>query len=235
MISGKNITNPSLTTNTNYQNTGVGQNLSKNQTSGGVKSRNVLMLGRSVTNGWMNHLKGEWLCLDEKCDYYVYKANYSGYMFIYYELSSPPDIVATAIDGLNTYGNNADTVFFKLCFVDFEADSSGENFKRNTGYVESIYNEVVVKRNKKLIVGNALPMVSQYTDNELVSAHKKYNQWLNSFESSHAGVKVLNLYGILADANGNLKKNYALDQYDSHLKDVAYTEITSEFMKVIEK
>jgi len=199
------------------------------------EAKTVLMLGRSVTNGWMEYFGAEYVCADEECSIGTYEANYSGYRIIYYEMETPPQIIASAIGGLDEYGNMAETVFFKLCFDDFESDESGDNLKRNEGYVESIYNEVVVKRNKTLIVGNALPKVSEYTDQELVSNHRAYNQWLDGFARTHKDMEVLDLYGILSEPDGSLKSPYSLDQYDSHLNNAAYSQISPKFLDLLEK
>jgi len=193
----------------------------------------VLILGRSVAGAWMEYLGADYVCDDEPCETGTYQVDYSGYTFIYSELEVPPDIDDSAARAVDRYGKDADTVFFKLCFADFESDPYGDNLRDNEGYVQNVYDEIVTKRGKRLIVGNALPMVAEYTDQDLVSNHRAYNQWLDSFAASDDDVEVLDLYGMLADSGGSLRSDYALDAYDSHLNDAAYAEITPEFIRLL--
>jgi len=218
-----------------HQNDTAQQNTSQTQgTTGSAGKKTVLLLGRSVTGNWANYLGLEYTCQDEECSSSAYEGDYSKYRFIYQELSSPPDIVDSAISALDTYGNRSDIVFFKLCFVDFESDASGANLKANEGYVEKVYDEVVVKRSKKLIIGNALPKVKGETDSGLVANHKAYNAWLNSFASTHSNIKILDLYGTVSESDGSLKSGYAVDSQDSHLNNAAYAQITPKFLVLLE-
>jgi hypothetical protein len=195
----------------------------------------VLILGRSVAYDWMNYLDLEWTCDDEECATGSPRGNYDDYYFIYYELDYPPDIARSAADGADLYGSDADVVFFKFCFVDFASDESLQNAKDNEKLVEDVYQYIVVDRGKKLIVGNALPQVSAHTDSALVSNQKHFNNWLDNFASTNDDIQVLDLYGTLADSNGNLNSEYAVASDDSHLTDSAYDEITPEFLDLIEK
>jgi len=220
---------------TQQQNDTTTQNTSQTQgTTGSTGKKTALLLGRSVTGNWANYLGLEYTCQDEQCSSSTYEGDYSKYHFIYQELSSPPDIVDSAISALDTYGDKSDYVFFKLCFVDFESDTSGANLKANEGYVEKVYDEIVVKRKKILIVGNALPKVKGETDSALVANHKAYNAWLNNFASTHSNIKVLDLYGTVSDTDGSLKSSYAIDSEDSHLNNAAYAQITPKFLSLLE-
>lgn len=203
-------------------------------TTGGTGSRTVLILGRSVAGAWMEYLGADYVCDDEACDTGTYQVDHGGYTFIYAELDTPPDIDDSALRAVDRYGQDANTVFFKLCFADFESDPYGGNLADNKGYVQNVYGGIVTQRHKKLIVGNALPMVAEYTDNDLVSNHRAYNQWLTSFAASHVDIEVLDLYGMLSDSSGNLKSQYPLDAYDSHLNDAAYAKITPGFMELLD-
>ena len=193
----------------------------------------TLILGRSVARGRIDYMGGVYVCYDEACDNTAHEANYDGKKFIYSELDSPPDIIATLIDRLDRFGDKADTGFFKLCFVDFASDPSGENLQRNKGYVEAAYNEIVVKRHKRMIVGNALPSVASATDADLIANHRAYNAWLVSFAASHKDVKVLDLYGLLSGSDGALRPEYAYSSDDSHPNSAGYAKITPEFLKLL--
>jgi lysophospholipase L1-like esterase len=159
-----------------------------------------------------------------------YVGEYDGKNIRYHEVSSPPDIVDSSITMLDEY--DSDIVFFKLCFVDF-GEEQGDRLAEDEQYIQQIYNEVVTKRHRKLIVGNALPQVSMYTTSGMKSNHKAYNQWLSQFASTHSDIQVLDLYGMLSDSSGNLKAGYAVSSDDSHLNDAAYAKITPAFMDAI--
>ncbi|MCP4646186.1 MAG: hypothetical protein GY852_00425 [bacterium] len=193
----------------------------------------ILLLGRSVTFYWTEYMGLEWICDDEECATGSPRGEYEGHDFIYYELDYPPEIANSAAAGVDLYGSEAEFVFFKLCFVDFEPDESGELLARNKRMVEDAYTEIVTTRGKTMVVGNALPMVAQHTEPMLVSDHLAYNSWLNDFASTHDDIYVLDLYGILADSNGALKPEYAVSSEDSHLTNAAYDEITPEFFAII--
>ncbi|MBD3398083.1 hypothetical protein GF412_05840 [Candidatus Micrarchaeota archaeon] len=195
--------------------------------------KSILLLGRSVTYYWTEYMGLEWTCDDEECITGSPRGEYNGYNFIYYELDYPPEIGNSAGVGMDTYGSDAGIVFFKLCFADFEPDESGELLARNKRMVEDAYEEIVTKRGKTMIVGNALPMVAQYTEPVLVSDHLAYNSWLDDFASTHEDIYVLDLYGILVDSDGALKPEYAVSSEDSHLTTAAYEEITPEFFAVV--
>lgn len=195
----------------------------------------VLVLGRSVAYGWMEHLGLEWTCDDEECATGSPRGTYDGQYFIYYELEYPPEIASSAAEGTDMYGRDADAVFFKFCFVDFASDESLQNARDNERLVEDVYQYVAHERGKKLIIGNALPQVSAHTDPDLVANHREFNSWLDDFASRHPDVQVLDLYGTLADSNGNLRAEYAVSYDDSHLNGKAYDEITPEFMALLRK
>ncbi|MBU1681693.1 hypothetical protein KKE38_02650, partial [Candidatus Micrarchaeota archaeon] len=93
--------------------------------------------------------------------------------------------------------------------------------------------EVVTKRNRKLIVGNALPMVSEYNDPLLVSDHKAYNAWLADFAASHDGIEVMDFYGEVAASDGSLKSEYAVASDDSHWNNKAYAAVTPDFLELL--
>ncbi|MBU1166599.1 hypothetical protein KKF81_06605 [Candidatus Micrarchaeota archaeon] len=201
------------------------------QTSGNKKA---LILGRSVSYNWMEYLGMEWQCDDDECATGTIRGEYQGYDFVYYGLEYPPEIDDSAIVGIETYGNDADVVFFKLCFVDFGPDDSGQLAYDNFAYVENVYNEIVVNRHKRMIVGNALPVVSAETQPDLVSVHRQYNQLLDNFAATHDGIQVLDLYGMTSNSNGALRSDYAVSYDDSHLNGAAYAVITPRFMELLE-
>ncbi len=186
----------------------------------------VLMLGRSVAYGWAEYMGLEWQ-EDES-----YAGEYGGRTFRYLHMDYPPDIDDSAIRAMETY--DYDVVFFKLCFVDFGTEY-GDMLADDEQYVENVYEEAVVRRGKKLIVGNALPQVSRDTTPGMRQNHQEYNRWLNEFASTHEGVYVLDIYGTLADGSGNLKSSYAASYDDSHPNSAGYAALTPRFMDVVDE
>jgi hypothetical protein len=186
----------------------------------------VLLLGRSVAYGWSEYMGLEWQ-EDES-----YLGEYDGKTIRYLAMDYPPDIDDSAIRAIGTY--DPDIVFFKLCFVDFGSEY-GDMLADDKQYIQNVYNEAVVNRHKKLIVGNALPQVSRDTTPGLKQNHQEYDRWLNEFASTHEGVYVLDLYGLLADGNGALKAGYASSGDDSHPNSAGYAKITPVLMDRIEE
>jgi hypothetical protein len=202
-----------------------------NDTSGQTTSQtagktSVLMLGRSVAYGWSEYMGLEW----QEDESYV--GEYGGKTFRYLHMDYPPDIDDSAIRAMETY--DYDVVFFKLCFVDFGSEY-GDMLADDKQYVQNVYNEAVVMRHKKLVVGNALPQVSRDTTPGLKQNHQEYNRWLSEFASTHEGVYVLDLYGMLADSNGALKSGYATSYEDSHPNSAGYDRITPAFMDKLDE
>jgi hypothetical protein len=209
---------------------GMGQETG-NDTSGQTTSQtagktSVLMLGRSVAYGWSEYMGLQW----QEDESYV--GEYDGKTFRYLHMDYPPDIDDSAIRAMETY--DYDVVFFKLCFVDF-GSGYGDMLADDKQYVQNVYNEAVVMRHKKLIVGNALPQVSRDTTTGLKQNHLEYNRWLSEFASTHEDVYVLDLYGMLADSSGSLKSGYATSYEDSHPNSAGYDRITPAFMDKIEE
>jgi hypothetical protein len=188
----------------------------------------LAMLGRSVMNGWFSHWES-----DPGQPYYRDR-----FVLQYHEIQGPPDIVtsvAAIVDSLTMSENPV--VFFKFCFVDFEGGDSQAaqtNLDRNLGYIQQVY-DTASHRGLRLILGNALPQVSRYTDSWLVWNHRQYNQRLGDFAAQHQNVKVFDLYSVLSDANGALKAAYATSSDDSHPNDAGYTALDVPFFAFLEQ
>lgn len=191
--------------------------------SGGA---DVLLFGRSVAYGWGEYMGLEW---QEDETYY---GEYGGNTIRYVQMDYPPDIDDSAERAMDTY--DSDVVFFKLCFVDFGTEY-GDMLEEDKEYVENVYQDAVVRRGRKLIVGNALPQVGMHSTPGLRQNHKAYDDWLDSFAASHDGVYVLDLNGLLSDSSGNLDSRYALSWDDSHLNSAGYARITPEFLDLVDE
>lgn len=189
--------------------------------------KKVLMFGRSVMAGWFNYWGSKNLSEVKK----------QGYTLEYKELASPPDIINSFKESINKLSAKENpTIFFKLCFVDFEGSSkknAQKNLQRNEKYIEEVY-KTTKSKNLKLIVGSALPQVPSSTDSYLKWNHKQYNKWLVDFQKEHKGdVFILDMYDVLSDSSGYLRARYTDDLYDSHPNENAYKALDKEFFKLL--
>ena len=191
------------------------------------KDRTVIMMGRSVMYGWFEY----WGAADSE----VYNKN--RFTLEYRELDSPPSIAKSVGKIMKKLpANKKDVVFFKFCFVDFKGgDSASANLEKNKEYIEAVYRTVVEEHGAKLIIGNVLPQVTNDTDIYLVWNHQQYNAWLKEFWQQHPeDVTVFNMYKQLSNDMGALKKDYALDEYDSHLNEEGYKALDKPFWSMME-
>ena len=186
----------------------------------------VYMLGRSVMGGWFNHWGGS-------------PYSHDRFTLEYHEVPPPPDIVTSVqaiLDSLTLC--DQPVLFFKLCFVDFtggDSASAQENMDRNFAYVESVY-AATRQSHLGMIVGNALPQVANVTDQWLVWNHRQYNQRLIDLAAQHPdSLAVFDLYGVLADTDGNLKPVYESGPDDSHPNEAGYTALDSAFFPFLEQ
>ncbi len=185
----------------------------------------VLMLGRSVMRGWFDH--------------WGYSGSgpvtVEGYALYYGEIAGPPDIATSAIEKISQVPDGT-TVFFKLCFVDFEAYSADDveaRLAENAGYAEQVV-AATRGRDITLILGNALPRVAGETTPELAELHEGYNRRLDELAQAEENVHVFDLYGNLA-TNGVLPKGLAVSPDDSHLNDVAYSVLDEAFFTQLDE
>ncbi|RJP34511.1 MAG: SGNH/GDSL hydrolase family protein [Actinobacteria bacterium] len=191
----------------------------------------VHMCGRSVLGGWFEHWGYDYDPEDP--------VRFGSYSLVYDEMDVPPGIVDTAVDVAREAAENRDgMMFFKLCFADFEGGdeySAGENLEYNEGMVGDIVEAAVEEEGLVLIIGNALPMVREYTDEWLVWNHREYNRFLEELANAYGGrVIVLDLYGTLAAPGGWLRPEYAADAYDSHLNDAAYDALDAKLAEILQ-
>ncbi|MBI2570167.1 MAG: hypothetical protein HYV63_24455 [Candidatus Schekmanbacteria bacterium] len=184
-------------------------------------TRPVLMLGRSVMAGWFAHWGSDTSSA----------VSFAGRTLHYGSLDSPPGIADSGcgyVDGVEA--SEGWLVFFKLCFEDFAGGTREEaeaNLSANKAYVDQV---VSCARNRgiSLLLGNALPKVAADTDAELVWNHEEYNAYLRQLDEAADDVRVVDLYGRLANSAGELRSDYSVDPYDSHLKDAAYRSLDGE-------
>jgi len=196
-----------------------------------VRGENVVyMCGRSVLGGWFEHWG--W-------DYdYENPVRFGSYDLVYEEMDVPPGIVDTAVDvARDAAESGGGTIFFKFCFEDFvggDEYEARENLEDNERMVSEVAEAVVDEEGLTLIIGNALPMVREYTDEWLVWNHREYNRFLEELADTYGGrVVVLDLYGTLVTSGGWLRPEYAADAYDSHLNDAAYDALDAKLAEIL--
>jgi len=195
-----------------------------------LSGRPVFMMGRSVMYGWFSH----WNPDDASKP-----AKRGDFVLYYKELSTPPDIAESVKGYVDEIDADNTIVFFKFCFDDFAGSSRSEakaNLSDNKKYIQQVFKAVVEERGLKLIIGNALPRVENYTDSQLVWNHRTFNNWLEDFAAEHsAEVYVFDQYSVLSDSEGNLKSEYAADPEDSHPNDQAYSDLDDSFFSFLEE
>jgi hypothetical protein len=176
----------------------------------------VLMNGRSVMEGWMQHWGYDWEGPVEK----------NGYSLDYKELNAE-DMAGSFRDNVSELPDGS-AVFFKFCFADF----NGENLSELESTVDEVI-DVAREKDLKLIIGNALPMNEGGGSKELVSEYEKYNAFLEKKAAENPGVWIYDFYSVLAGPDGLLKPEY--DTGDSHPNDDAYTELDRTFFQLLDQ
>lgn len=186
------------------------------------RTKPIWMMGRSVMVGWFDYWGSDG----------IHPVKRGRFRLTYKKVTTPPKIVNSVRKHLER-ASSRPTVFFKLCFADFEGGSRDEaraNLARNKTYIRRAYRVVVNTYHKKLLVGNALPKVAGETDSWLVWNHRQYNAWLENFAASHPRhVYIFNQYDILKNADGALRPDYASSADDSHPNDAGYTAMDAVF------
>ena len=191
----------------------------------------VYMCGRSVLGGWFEHWG--W-------DYdYENPVRFGSYDLLYEEMDVPPGIVDTAIEAARAAAESGGgMLFFKFCFEDFvggDEYEARENLEDNMRMIGEVVEAAVEEEGLTLIIGNALPMVREYTDEWLVWNHREYNRFLDELADASGGrVIVLDLYGTLSASGGWLRPEYAADAYDSHLNEAAYDALDAKLAEILQ-
>ena len=184
-------------------------------------SNRILMLGRSVMGGWFSHW-GDWQHVTR-----------DGYELFYGEMDSPPEIANSAIRIINQRNVDATwAVFFKFCFVDFDVYSQQEAQQRlneNKALLEQVRQEVRTNKKAYLIIGTALPEVSENSNQHIKWLHQQFNSWVKTLPPTDSRIKVFDLHAFLVDGNGNLRNDYKAGNYDSHLNNKAYNALDQQF------
>ncbi len=192
---------------------------------GGV-SRQILVLGRSVMTGWMEH----WGSGGSDV------ASLGEYTITFREVEGPPGIARSAADAIGAAPAGS-TVLFKFCFVDF---NGGEYDGELEAYVEDVARvaDAADSAGVRLILGTALPRVKAETTPALVDEHREFGRRITEFAAERRGagqtVVVLDLNTVLIDDEGALQSRYAVSSGDSHLNDAAYDVLDTALLNTLE-
>jgi hypothetical protein len=191
----------------------------KNKGAAGATAGNVgiILHGRSVTEGWFKHWgvpagrgarRGRFQLLHQVFEPYQPHLR-----------EWPRQMGAVA----ERFSRNVAAIQFKLCFVDFKEET---NLSVYFDLVREIYDEIVGRRKKVLIIGNALPAVKNESNAKIVAKHREYNRWLGEFAKRYPGrVLIFDQHLALADPTGYLKPEYAVSDWDSHLNQKGYAAL----------
>jgi hypothetical protein len=189
-------------------------------------SRQVLVLGRSVMTGWMDH----WGSGGSDT------ASLEGYAITFREIEGPPGIARSAADAIASAPAGS-TVVFKFCFVDFNGGEYASELDTLMEHV-AVVADAADAAGVRLILGTALPKVEGETTQALVREHREFGRRIAEFaaERRDAGqaVMVLDLNAALADAEGALERGYAVSPDDSHLNDAAYDVLDTMLLKTLD-
>ena len=186
------------------------------ETTGTPTGKAVLMNGRSVMGGWVEHWGYDWEGPVEE----------NGYSLDYKELNAE-DMAGSFRDNVSDLPAGS-VVFFKFCFEDFD----GENLDELEATVDDVI-DIAKERGLKLIIGNALPMNEEGGSKELISEYKKYNEFLDQKAAEIPDVWIYDFYSVLSGPDGLLEPEY--DTGDSHLNDDAYTELDATFFPLLDQ
>ncbi len=128
-------------------------------------------------------------------------------------------------------------LLFKFCFVDFGVKSI-ENIE---GKVESLILLVkkayeYTQRNKMdLLLCNSLPVMNPGPYDQEV--RYRFNKWVDEFQKEKQDVVKIDLFGILTDEKGKLKKEFSVEpeESDSHPNMNAFKILTEHLLQRINK
>lgn len=191
-----------------------GADVSQDAGPEGSDDGQLILLGRSVMTGWVEHWSG-----DPSAPF-----EWNGHAVTFREVEGPPGIAGSAIVAIEDAPSGS-TVLFKYCFVDF---NGGEYTGEMDAYLRDIERmaDAAAERDVRLIIGTALPKVRAETTAELVAEHREFGRRVAQFAEERRAegqdVAILDLNALLADETGALDRTYAVSRDDSHLNEAAY-------------
>ena len=194
-------------------------------TDGVDPARHLLVLGRSVMTGWVDHWGGS---ASEP-------AEWEGRTVTFREIEGPPGIAASASAAIADAPVGS-VVLFKYCFVDFNGGDYAAELDAYTRDLEAVA-DAAAGRGVTLVLGTALPRVRAETTPELVAEHRAFAERVEALATDRIAdgesVLVLDLNAVLAAADGSLESRYAVSRDDSHLTGAAYDALDEALLAVL--
>jgi len=200
----------------------------------------IAMCGRSTMGLWFKHWNWPYP-LRIKFTYRSWPIAYHKYardnLYLEYLPIDSPNIRDTRVE----FGENMlrsftsyldkgpyDAAFLKFCFVDFPIEDTQwqaryDNLKKTV----IAAHDSAAKKQLKLIVGNALPLLTP--SDTTIHLQKAFNTWLNEFAASHKDVMVFDFFNLLTDEEGRMRKELARGNDDPHPNDRAFTLLDKAF------
>lgn len=204
----------------------------------------IAMTGRSTMGLWFKHWNWPYP-LRIKTTYRNWPIAYNKYTYknIYFEYL--PVSAPWNKDPETTFGEKMlqsfkeilekdtyDAAFFKYCFVDFPVkDDQWQTKLHDLKKTVIQAHEITSKKKMKLIVGNALPLLTP--SDATIRIQKEFNSWLLQFATSCDDVLVFDFFGILTDERGIIKNEFARGKDDPHPNDRAYSFLDNMFFEEV--
>ena len=128
-----------------------------------------------------------------------------------------------------------DVILFKNCYPTskIESDDQLQSYKR---YYEEIRNNIGRFKNKKFILLPFPPLRKELTTFDNANRAKQLNIWINSndFLKGNENLKVFDLFGILSNDNGFLKREYRrfipLDSHPNKRANIAIAKLLVDYL-----
>jgi hypothetical protein len=110
-----------------------------------------------------------------------------------------------------------DALFFKFCFVDYGDRSSTnpaeaqDRFEKMVSLVSKVH-DYAKNKNMQLLLGNALPVLKPGRYGQ--KTREMFNEWVDKYAQENEDVTQIDLFGILSNKDGKLRKEYSVDLSD---------------------
>jgi hypothetical protein len=152
--------------------------------------------------------------------------------------TDPPDFPVTFTNHFDDMiswdlpdGQKYDIVAFKSCFPASNI-ASDEQLKQYKDYYATI-KSVTSKHPETLFIAfSTPPLVPGDTSPENAARARAFANWLvNDYQTGEPNLRVYNLFDLLADSSGFLKKEFRRDEEDSHPNPDANKAVAADFTK----
>jgi hypothetical protein len=133
-----------------------------------------------------------------------------------------------------------DALLFKFCFADFRDGflrselETDERLANMTSLAKKVH-ELAKQRGMKLLLCNALPSLNPTSFAQ--ELRYRFNKWVDDYEEENEDVVKMDLFGVLADGTGHLKKEYSIDfeDCDSHPNARAFRLLEMQLLQKVNR